>query len=440
MVREGWLLLQKSNENISRLISRSIKPGKTIRNYYYIYCRSNFLYFYQRWISMPNSISDVYVLHEHGEELEASVPTNNQEISFYRRVWFVYLLPCIIIMGIVDNILVFLLMSRKSVFIGQRSKTYYRFLSVLELVSICFYHVLNFYFGDGLNITTNGKFYIYLPSISAFHCKFWLGLWTFITTITEYTVMMYSLERCLAIMLPLRSRAYLNGRNSSLLWVFVVLPPAFYLSTFTSSISKLITNTTVFDPEKHNCEFFYAHGSFLSYCISSCGIRYTIHIAVVIICNILIMRKLKSTGHRRALMTTSICQAQRANRIFKSSKILVILSSLQGIIYFPALVVCVSLCSFQMTSRTFQLEHSNLISELHRLYFLTNSITLLKSVSHFFVYLVQIPSFRRELIRIAIRRSQSHTRTTYESSRRATSFFRPERDSPKMIYSILRAL
>ena len=346
---------------------------------------------------MDESEDDFSSIHyAHGRRDKTLTPG----ISLYQICWFSYLLPSFLIVGVIGNLLVLIIMSSKGVFVSSRSKDYYRILSVLELTNICFNHFLKCYLSDGLDITTEGKFSIYLQNISKWHCKFWHGLWTIITSVTEYTIMMYCVERCLAIMLPLRSRAYLQSKTSYILWILLVLPPSLYLGTYTSSISNLLNNSTIIEMGNHKCDFFYAHISFLSYCISSCGIRYTIHIVVVIICNILIMRKLKSSGHERFRMTMSIAQAHRSNRILKSSKILLIISSIQGVIYFPALVVCVTLCGLHMASAEFQTNHSELIAEFTKLYFLTNSLTLTNNICHFFVYLLQIPSFRNEFVRI----------------------------------------
>ena len=316
----------------------------------------------------------------------------NSGIPFYRYIWYVYFLPACIILGTIDNLMALWALSNKTVTINKKYRSYYQVLSLLEILTILGCHFLDSYLGESLFLTSGGKYSLYVSRLSDFQCSFWSGMWTFITSITQYTVMMYCVENCFSILDAFNKPKFVQRYRSIIFWILLAFIPSAYLCIFTAVISNMRKKGV----GQKLCDFFYSHLTFMAYCVSSCAIRYTIHIVVILVCNVVIIRKLRITNQQiiRVISDKAKLPRRGSAGAFKSSKICIILCSIQGVTHLPALIICISLCSLQYSSQTIQHSNALLIKELHHLYYLSNSMTIFNNITDFVVYFIEIPSFR----------------------------------------------
>ena len=74
------------------------------------------------------------------------------------------------------------------------------------------YELLTSYLGDGLALTTGGKFSLRPFNAAGWLCKLMTTVWTLSLQTSCYTLASLCVERALALCSPLRARAFLTNR------------------------------------------------------------------------------------------------------------------------------------------------------------------------------------------------------------------------------------
>ena len=165
------------------------------------------------------------------------------EVNFYYFIAVVYILPLIIILGIFNNVMSIGIFIKFPMRLPKRIKIFYIGIGISDLATIIGWGFLNNYLGDGLYLTTNGKFSLYIIHISRFTCRFFLTIQITEQIFACYSLMALTIERCAVICFPEYSRKHLTNRIIYISWAILILIPLVLFMVFINEFHDTVKHS-----------------------------------------------------------------------------------------------------------------------------------------------------------------------------------------------------
>ena len=335
----------------------------------------------------------------------------NTRITALIRIWMSFVLPCLIGAGLLLNPIIIIIMNKKKVSIKNRMRFYYTTLACGDVLTLLIVHFGQGYLGDGLKWATSGAYYIYIPRLSSFLCKFGWAAWFCCLIFSNYTLMLLSFERCMFVCFPFWARKFFTWKNTIICWSLLTLPSMIFLSALIWMVNDLVESP--YTEGGIDCLLTPDHPLYYINCIPACIIVFTIHCIVIAICNIIITTKLNKAASRRNSMSSVQIQLHQMMAMAKTIRrlsavagltskevhatiTLTLISTIQCLLYIPKSVFCFLFCHFSSDTHHPQLSTSemDLRNDIGHLNYLFTYVCAVGCVINIFVYIARVPSFR----------------------------------------------
>ncbi len=140
------------------------------------------------------------------------------------KTWMIYIMPLIIIIGLINNITIILALRSKKVKLSRRLKIYYIIIAFLDLITIL--SSIAIYLEDGLAFTSRGNFHIQIRTINSYWCKTVVEIYEMASLSSNYVLASLCIERMVAIGFPLIAKVlmtYTPGHGFNLWHAFCPL-------------------------------------------------------------------------------------------------------------------------------------------------------------------------------------------------------------------------
>ena len=328
------------------------------------------------------------------------VPVGDKEISsssfkmilknaWFYRIWVIYFLPAMIVLGVFNNIAILTLMKRAEINIGKKFKRYYTLIAFFDLSAIISIDLIESYLEDGLSLTTDGKFFISTKTYSAWSCKLISAWWVVSTTISNYTLAALCVERMVAICFPLRAKSLMTGKWRLGQWCLLILPGFLLvlpMALYFHDVVQIAEDKFICSPANPTSPLFFV------YAWSGCFLAFFFHGCIMLVCSLLITAKLILEGAKKSKL--AINGKRNTSKEMHAALTVVILAILQCCSYFPTTVFCMIFC-LAMGNIKFRQENPDSFAGIALAY---DMVVVTFSVAHcwnFYLYLVRIPSFRK---------------------------------------------
>lgn len=155
----------------------------------------------------------------------SQTPCSNCIDGMPRSVYYVYIaqtyvqsyvLPFICSFGLVANLGIVYAYARPAAGreCGRSTRVYYLVIGIADEVNLLFQHTIISFLDFGLGYLTGGSFNWPIARTSDFTCKLWEYIWPWSEQIAGYTMVIFSLERFLAVWFPLKAKGFLSPRKA----------------------------------------------------------------------------------------------------------------------------------------------------------------------------------------------------------------------------------
>ena len=165
-----------------------------------------------------------------------------------RTFYIVYILPFVIIIGVLENIAVLFVFGWHSGGVSQTTRIYYIILAILDIISLLTYHLPQ-YTTWGLWFITNGKFSILIDASSDFVCALFNYLFYLSEGLANYYYLLFTIERLVAIRSPLLLKKYFSRSHSiaAILIIFTLLASAYLVIFWSYAIWYALCYPKIFE-------------------------------------------------------------------------------------------------------------------------------------------------------------------------------------------------
>lgn len=244
---------------------------------------------------------------------------------------------------------------------------------------------------------------VQLPVLTVWSCKFEYLAWTLTVMVPTYLMAYLAIERTIAVLAPLVAKRYLTDRISLYVPLGVVLvldvihvPFVLLLETMVpqegGGPALCTTSSEMMELYPYAYEFWIWYG---------CLTVFIAHATITFVCSLLISSQLLLNARRRAHLGAGSApgaQEMSSSKELQASVTVLTLAIMQCLVYFPSAVGCMLLC-FVMYYPDIATTQPNYYASVMVFYKFTHVYFTIAHVWNFFVYLVKIPSFRREFVR-----------------------------------------
>ncbi len=302
--------------------------------------------------------------------------------------------PLMVTIGIIGNIVICLGMMQNEIKIKSNLKVYYIAIAIGDIGSLLFWHLRDF-LTVGLWFLSNGKFYLYL--YSTFLCKLWLSVYDQSFILSMYTVIAYGIERNLALYFPFKHKSLNKTKMTCLLLIICVGIPSII------QIPVMILTADKIQIKAGQLPFCGVDSNSNFYAIGIIGVICIVMIFHPLITAILvfgIVIKINQINYHKKELS------QQTNTLSKSEMravlTLLTVASINLLIFIPNAIFYSGVYLLRAIS-PFSFER-NLWETLARISFALGSIS---HALNFFVYCIQIPSFRKFILCHSVHPSRS---------------------------------
>src|SRR5262249_48303896 len=119
-----------------------------------------------------------------------------------------YVFPFFVAFALLSNVVIFIIFIKpdyKGVIKGQTTRIYYLLIAISDFIEVVSYDLLAEYLQYGVwNIT--GNYLIEVYTSSNFSCKIIIYIWFVTEGISNYALLIFSIERCNIVYFPLKVR------------------------------------------------------------------------------------------------------------------------------------------------------------------------------------------------------------------------------------------
>ena len=294
-------------------------------------------------------------------------------ISFY--------LPVVLWCGIIGNILIFISMTSKRVNIRKSAKIYYITIAIGDLGSLIFQH-FRFFISTGLWFLTSGRFH--LTTYSPVLCKIWLAFYYCLFSVSMYTVIAFSIERNLALYFPLHHRNLAKRKLAIFLLIFCVgIPCGFIALSCIGGVGLFYVQKT----QLPICGGDPGSSFYVIYSFSLTVFVFELPEVITTLLVIALLYKIRQIKLARAQLRQQ--EFSLTSKDLKSIMALLSVALINLIIFLPTSIL------YAITSILRYMKASPIISEMWISLF--QVALFFGAVTHslnFFVYYIQIPSFK----------------------------------------------
>lgn len=236
---------------------------------------------------------------------------------------------------------------------------------------------------------------IALRSLGNWPCKIMMEAWIFPVIISSYLLSYLTIERTIAVCLPLFAKRFITNRVALVVQSVAIggmlaihLPMILMLDNLTSVASgpKLCTITD-------------ANAAYDFYIWYACATLFTAHPIIMLTCSAAISARLLAYSRTRGRLTADAAQeARSSSKELQASITVVSLALLQCIVYFPSAVGCMFYCLAYSNALVRVLQPAY-FAEIVVVYKFAHFLFTIAHVWNFYVYFAKVPSFRRVFLR-----------------------------------------
>lgn len=113
----------------------------------------------------------------------------------YYNVYMRYVLPPVLLLGLLGNPLVVVVFAQRSVLVQSRLRFYYLLMAVCDWLFLLDWPLTG-YLGDGLYLETGGAVYVYVEQLSVLWCKSLRAFFPWPKVITDWSKVCTQLGMC----------------------------------------------------------------------------------------------------------------------------------------------------------------------------------------------------------------------------------------------------
>lgn len=234
------------------------------------------------------------------------------DLNWY-TIWVIsYLMPPVILLGLVGNSLTQVLLVKWPECVSRRSRQHLLFLAFCDNGFLFWFHFLRVFLYDSLYVYSGGSWYYALEIEHLSACKLLSSVAIFFGSGSGYGLAAFCLERFISIRWPLESRRYHSNSNSicnsiwnrsTLLLALITAP-----STLYTTITHALGNDIVPAPHRPlGLACLATLSSRLLYLLRNIGfLLFLAHPLPILILNILLIRTLRSAADLRKLLLPGV--------------------------------------------------------------------------------------------------------------------------------------
>ena len=308
-------------------------------------------------------------------------------VTIYLKLMFIVYEPIVITIGLIGNLIVMVVMPRKSVKVAATLKFYYVSIAIADFIDIFNSWFLWVILSDTLYLVSGERFSVNLVTLHSFTCKGMVLVWAISEVYSDYSVTAMTIERLIALYFPLKSKAILTGKFTLIMLLITVLPMWAAIVPFIPMVSNIMYNPGTSATGVH-CSRDTSHPLYDYYAFAFNAVMNVIHeVLNTFLVMILIAGIMKITISRKHLIQTDNASAN-VTKIINSAIILMIILIINSIVFLPNF-------AFGFIYYSVKLEDDNAMIIMGNLYrFFADMIVIAHSLN-FFVYYWKIPTFRQ---------------------------------------------
>ena len=321
------------------------------------------------------------------------------EAPWYIGVWNGIILPPTILISVLGSILIIWVMPRKSVSATASVKIYYLVMAVGDMViSISLNGIVGF-LSDGLYYVSNGRLSYRLDQMSNGWCKFWRMMWFGGANISDWAIVVFAVERTLAIWYPLRANSWFTAKRAILFNFLVVLP----ITTYNCSLTAIVfeVDVSAASPSGFVCKAKPEYGMFYNlFWWPNPTFLLMGHTVIIIIANAFLVYKLYISREERSslssakLTTTGAPSAKEINAAIT----LLILTGAHIVGHFPSGVLFQLYYALDALSPANKANYLTLMRVIRTWADFTQLTICIPHSTNFIVFFCRMPSFRAQFV------------------------------------------
>ncbi|XP_074645826.1 C-C chemokine receptor type 5-like [Tubulanus polymorphus] len=313
-------------------------------------------------------------------------------IDFYRACLY----PCIVLMGIGGNALSLIIFPRMK----RRDKSTSQYLTLLaasDLVYLLTNALTDSWMNNALHDFTDGRVEFDLLASHVVVCKSFRFFWYISTSTSTWTLMLFNLEKCVAILFPLKRERLFTSRKRKIAIIFTVITAVVASSPFVVVYELNDTGTNC------NLTFVRLPGAGTAILIViNLTTTLVIPCFVVIVSNVVIASTLIKTRYRQATGSSAI-QKHGGLSDDKSYRFLVNLISVSALFLVTVTPACVLWSMFWIRVLIYDLYGSAPSYDVLYYAIVSTNIQDLNFCLNFIVYVVCLDFYQQEARRILCR-------------------------------------
>ena len=321
-----------------------------------------------------------------------------------------FVLPVFAFLGAASNVVILFIMPLRDVAISKTAKIYYLAIAVGDFFSIFTFNILWVFLDESLGYLFGEQRSIDLSDETT-GCKIIWNLWTNAESLSNYGALAMTVEKIIALYLPLKSRSLLTNKFSTILIIAHVLPVWMILTPL-----NVIVNDVIIAPGigqgGQSCGKDVDHDWFLVSTYAQVLLSWCFPEILHFLGAILISYKLFTIQTARKALFHNLGNVQSElssnAREINSTVIILLVVFSRFVIYFPVAVSTFYYYVFQLDGYLSYVEWNKAhLLNLERIRYvvaiggITRIFLELTSITHsinLLIYYYRIPSFRRKFL------------------------------------------
>ena len=316
----------------------------------------------------------------------------------YLKMWFIFVMPCVMIFGILGNILIIMVISSKCVGISKTLKIYYVSIAVSDLINIIFCNLLWSFLVDSLYLLTEGKFYIPLVHWNDISCKTIQTIWILSELYSNYAAIAMGIERLLCLFCPISGVRVFSVKFTLVLLTLCVLPA--WISVVPVGVFVIaITYEPGASATQFHCSMDTGH-QFAPYFVWAFDL--SMNMLHEILNGVIVVALLAGLAH--AVSTVKQLTQHASSRAFKrkaidSAMTILAVAAVKLLIYLP---IFFSLMSYYILDWTHSITSSFILANIYRM---SIELIIFAHSLNVVIYFVRIRSYRKRVCLLLTRAS-----------------------------------
>ena len=305
-----------------------------------------------------------------------------------------YFEPTVAFIVIFWNIITIIYFAPSSVskHLGKSTRMYYIVIAVGDIVSLAAFRIVVSLFGYGFLYITKGKIDLQFDRLNDYTCKVFYYIFNFTEQMSSYALVLFSLERLFIVHFPLKARAALSYKKTCIINFIVLMLLALFDVHLLISLRVEKSLATSYCLVPLNSQPLFE----TLYWITMGVVNFAFPIFLILILDILIIRKIISASNARKSLTMSEGENKESAKEYIATLSLVFLAGFQALIYLPVAIVY-SYMTLQHAKILPQIQDRMLYDVEQEVAWVTMHITSWAKATNFIVYYTKIPFFKKKI-------------------------------------------